>query len=138
MTVPANTARPTKRWKLKIGDDEYQGHTSSIECSPNTVVWKGGDGNQLVDDGEVTVNITMTQDTENPASLYRLMRDNRNTAATLIINPHHDGTYEDAVQVTLVRPPLRMSRDGNVPEVSVSLTGHYVDAAPAPDPDPEV
>lgn len=127
MTVVNNTARTTKRWRLTIGTDEYQGHTSSIEVTPTVNEWKGGDANSIYGDDEAQVAITMAQDTENPESLYCLFRDNRNTKATLVINPHYDGTYEDALEVTLVRPPLVMARDGNVPEVSITVTGTYVD-----------
>jgi len=125
MAVIDNSARATKRWKLTIGEDEYQGHTSGIEVEPAIATWKGGDGNTITDDDGCQVRITMAQDSENATSLWRLFRDNAGTPATLVINPHHDGTFEESVDVQLVKPPLRMSRDGNIPEVQVTLDGVY-------------
>jgi hypothetical protein len=123
--IVPNTARRTKRWKITIGEDEYQGHTSAIEIPSTPVIWRGGDDNTIVDDGDVLVNITMAQDVENAESLYRLMYDNPNTPATLEFSPHYDGTFVVSVDVTLVRPPVRASRDGNIPEVQVALNGAY-------------
>ncbi|QMU97980.1 hypothetical protein FVO59_12790 [Microbacterium esteraromaticum] len=132
MTIPANTARATKRWKLLKGTDEFQGHTSSIEVTPKIATWQGGDGNTVVDDDGCTVAIVMAQDTENPTSLWSVMRDGAGEKATFVIGPHHDGTFEESVDVTLVRPPLRMARGGVIPEVTVNLEGVYTPAPIVP------
>lgn len=132
MTTPPNTARATKRWKLLKGTDEFQGHTSSIEITPKIVSWQGGDGNSVVDDDGCTVAIVMAQDTENPASLWSVMRDGAGEQATFIVGPHYDGTFEESVDVTLVRPPLRMARGGAIPEVTVTLDGVYTPAPVTP------
>jgi hypothetical protein len=127
MTVPANTARATKRWKALIGTDEYQGHTSAIEYNGNTgsSVWKGGDGNTLADvtPGDPSISLTIAQNTENPQSLWRLLMDSpEGTQLTLIWYPHYDGTY--ALQTTLAtkKPPMKTDRAGGVPEVTVQLS----------------
>nr|WP_278101897.1 hypothetical protein [Microbacterium proteolyticum] len=125
MPAPVNTTKRTKRWGLVIGADEYQGHTSAVEINPNPVSWQGGDNNTVVDDGDVTLTLTVAQDTENSESLWRLLHDNAGEQATFKVYPHHDGTFFQSVDVTLVRPRLVASRDGKMPEVQVTLTGGF-------------
>ena len=113
MAAIENTARATKRYKLTIQSEdgttaEYQGHTQAIEApvaSQTTTVF--GDGNKIVDESnENVVNITLAQDTENPDSLWRLMRENPGVKAELVVWPHYDGTYAETATITFVRPPL--------------------------------
>lgn len=126
MAKPANTARRTKRWKLTIGEDEYQGHTDSIDINTDTVEWTGGDDNTIVDDGDVNLTIGVAQDSANPDSLWRLMWDNPNTAATIEVQPHYDDeTFMVSVDTTLKRPPLKTSRDNSIPVVQVQLKGTF-------------
>ncbi|MCC2034119.1 hypothetical protein [Microbacterium allomyrinae] len=132
MTVPANTAKRTKRWKLKIGADEYQGHTSAIAINPNPVTWQGGDDNTLTDDGDVQVQLTVAQDTANADSLYRLCHDNPGQAAVLEVFPHYDDEFSVTVNTVLVRPPLNLARAAQIPEVQITLTGSYVTAPEIP------
>lgn len=124
MPVIPNDARTTKRWKLLIGLDEYQGHTSAIEYPSNqtATTWRGGDDNTIGDlaDGDQVVNITVAQDTDNEESLYRLMFDNEGTEATLIVYPHYDGTFAVTSDIKLLRPPLTMNKGGAIIEHTVA------------------
>ena len=126
MTIPANTARVTKRWKLLDGTTELQGHTSSIEYNDNTSTssWKGGDDNTIADivPGDPSIAITMAQDTENEESLWRALFDAEpGTKKTFIWYPHYDGLFAVQVEITCMRPPLKTDRAGGVPEVSITL-----------------
>lgn len=132
MPTPANTARATKRWKLLIGTDEYQGHTSKIDITPKITTWEGGDGNTKTDDAGCDVAIGMAADYENPDSLWRVMRDRAGEAATLQVYPHHDGTFFESVDITLQRPPMTMARGASIPEVNVTLPGVYTPAPVTP------
>lgn len=130
MANQPNTAKRTKRWKLQIGEHEYQGHTSAIDVNPNPVSWQGGDGNTIGDDGDATVVMSIAQDTANALSLWRLMNDNVGQAATLEVWPHYDDEFSISVDTTLVRPPLKTTRAAEIPEVQVTLTGSYTPPAP--------
>lgn len=123
MTTPANTARATKRWKAEVGTVEYQGHTSAIDYQPNYsgTTWKGGDDNTIADvsPGDPTLTITMTQDTENEESLYRVIDDAEpGTEIVLQWYPHYDGTYYKTVTFKTVKLPLITNRAGGVPEIT--------------------
>jgi hypothetical protein len=126
-TVPTNSARATKRWKLNIGTVQYQGHTSSIEYNSNTgsTVWRGGDDNAIPDltPGDPSISITMAQDSANAASLWRVFFDaDEGTAMTLIWFPHYDdATFGVSVDIKSVQPPLKTDRAGGVPEVTLQL-----------------
>lgn len=127
MAVPANNARSTKRWKALLGVDEYQGHTSAIEYNGNSgqTVWKGGDGNTIPDvtPGDPSITITMAQNTENPASLYRILDDApEGTLLTLIWYPHYDGHYAKQTTISTKKPPMKTDRSGGIPEVTVQLS----------------
>ncbi|EQM75922.1 hypothetical protein [Microbacterium maritypicum] len=128
MPVIANTARSTKRWKLLVGTDEYQGHTSKIDITPKISSWEGGDGNTITDDAGCDVAMSIAQDTENEESLWRIMRDRAGEKATLVVSPHHDGTFSESVDITLQRLPMTMARGTSIPEVNVTLAGVYTPA----------
>lgn len=126
MTTPANTAKATKRWQLKDGVDEYQGHTSAVDYNPNYsgTVWKGGDENTISDvaPGDPSISITMAQDTENPDSLWRLFHDSPvGTEKTFIWFPHYGGTFALEVKLKTLKPQLVTNRAGGVPEVTLQL-----------------
>lgn len=148
--VPDNTARATKRYKLILTDDqnvvtEYQGHTQKIELPvPQQQVTRFGNGNAIAETSpDQLVNITLAQDSENPASLWRLMRENAGKKAQLIVYPHYDGTYAEQVTINLVKPPLIADVTTGTPilhTVACPCDGEpepYVETAPAP-VDPEI
>lgn len=126
MTIPVNTARATKRWKLMTGTSEYQGHTSAVEYSDGSsgLVWKGGDDNTIADvqPGDPSIAITMAQDTDNPESLWSVL-DAAEVGSKLpfIWWPHYDGTYATQTEITVLPMPLKTDRAGGVPEVTVTF-----------------
>lgn len=132
MTVPANTVRRTKRWKAQIGADEYQGHTDNISITPTTATFQGGDGKDVVDNSDAQIVLSVAQDTENAASLWRVLHDRAGETATLTLFPHYDGDFNVVVETTLVRPPLTVQRGTDMPKVQVTLTGTYVEAPETP------
>lgn len=135
MSIIENTAKATKRWKLQIDENEYQGHTSAIDYADNdtSTVWKGGDNNTIADvtPGDPTLSITMAEDTANAEGLFRLLFDAPiGTPMTLTFNPHYDDEFAVSVDFKSIRPPLHTDRAGGVPEVTVSLPCSQ--AVPAP------
>lgn len=126
MTVPANTAKATKRWKAQVGTDEYQGHTSGIDYDNgfSGTTWKGGDGNTLADivPGDPSITFTLAQDTENPDSLWRLLHDSPvGTQFPFIWYPHYGGTFALSTVITTFPPKLVTTRAGGIPEISITL-----------------
>jgi len=147
MAVIPNNARATKRYKLIIEredgtSDEYQGHTQSIELpTPSQTTTPFGNGNKIVEESnEAVANIAMAQDSENPESLWRLMRENPGQKATLIVYPHYDGTYAESGTITFVRPPLSTNVTNAGPiihTVACPVDGEFtVYTDPTPEPDP--
>jgi hypothetical protein len=110
MTVP-NTARPQKSLRLKIGVKTYQRHVSNVLFSngTTTISWQGGDPDALLSDtveGPWTAAITMAQDWENPEALCNLMLANAGEIVEVEYQPHADGVFFIASEITLVSPAI--------------------------------
>jgi hypothetical protein len=111
MVKSKNTATAQKNLLLKIGENSYERHVSSVAWAPNpsTVSWQGGTPDSTRSDtveGAWAASLTMVQDWDNPESLCNLMLKNAGAVVEIDYYPIAGGTFFIRSEITLVSPQI--------------------------------